>query len=118
MSGRALQTGSTLLGLPLTDVLPYFGTVVAALLGYFGARYTATAPLQTALNDAFRSLMEELQTKGASDAALILELRQREVELEAEIIRQRGELRQKDQLIDSLTRLCERNGLKHDPTTH
>lgn len=67
----------------LTAALPYLAAGATAVLGYLGARYTATAPLQSSLNDAFRSLTDELQTERAR---LIVRIS----ELEGEIIRQRG----------------------------
>lgn len=80
---------------PSSGVLPFLGVVVAAALGWFGARYTAAAPLQSSLNDAFRTFMEECQNERAQHIARILEL-------ESEILRQRGEINQHLQIQASL----------------
>lgn len=84
-----------------TDALPYLVVgLTTAVFGFFGARFTATAPLQASLNDAFRSLMEELQTQHAQDSVRILEL-------EREVLRLRGENNQYIQVNRSATRLLE-----------
>lgn len=88
-------------GSDLSAVLPYLAAVVTGLLGFYGARFTATAPLQSSLNDAFRSLMEELQTQHARDIARISEQ-------ENEIARLSGELRASQQRERSMLNLTER----------
>ena len=85
-----------------TAVLPFLGVVVAGLLGWFGARHTAIAPLQVSLNDAFRTFMKEAQDDIAFKDARILEL-------ESEIIRQRGEIRQHLAQREAFLRILERN---------
>ncbi len=104
MSPPQSLTASLGPGSPLAAVLPYWLAVLTAVLGYLGARFTAAAPLQESLNDAFRTLMEELQSAHAR--AIV-----RASELEAEIIRQRGELRQLEQRRQSLVHFIERAGL-------
>lgn len=94
----------------LSVVLPFCGVVVAGLLGWFGARHTAIAPLQASLNDAFRTFMKEAQDEIASKDARILEL-------ESEIIRQRGEIRQFLAQREAFLRVLERNNIM-PPTGH
>ena len=84
-----------------SDALPYLAAVVTAALGWFGARYTAIAPLQTSLNDAFRTLMDEWQTERAAHIARISEL-------EGEVLRQRGVINQGLQREQSLQHAYER----------
>lgn len=81
--------------------LLFLAPVVTAALGYFGARYTATAPLQASMNDAFRTLMDEWQTQHAQDTARILEL-------EAEVLRQRGTINQGLQREQSMQHIIDR----------
>ena len=90
-------------------VLPYLlavgiPSIITGLIGYFGARFTAAAPLQTALNDAFRSLTVELQTQHAQLVARISEL-------EVERDQLRGDNRGLRQLMDSLIRFAEASAL-------
>lgn len=91
MLWKLLQISSTALGLTIPGALPSWLIALVAilgpLLGYFGARSTAIAPLQVAMNDAFRSVMEELQEDRARCIARISVL-------ESEIRRQRGEINQ------------------------
>lgn len=75
------------LSLGWAAVLSFFGATVVAVLGYFGTRFSATAPLQASLNTAFRSLMEEWQSERARLTARISEL-------EGEVLRQRGVINQ------------------------
>ncbi len=91
-------------------VLPYLAAVVTGLLGFFGARFTATAPLQASLNDAFRSLMDEWQTERAQHIARISEL-------EAEVLRQRGVINQHLQLQASLQHNYDRLRAEMDGMT-
>ncbi len=98
---QPLLITSSASGSDLSVVLPYLAAVVTGLLGFFGARFTATAPLQSSLNDAFRSLMEELQTQHAHDIARISEQ-------ENEIARLSGELRASQQRERSVLNLAER----------
>lgn len=81
-----------------TAILAFFAAIIAPLLAYFAGRGQAAAQLQTALNDAFRSLMEDLQ---GERSALIV----RCSELE-------GRNRQLQQLVDSHERLLERHGIE------
>lgn len=89
------------LGSDFSGALPFCGGVVASVLGYFAVKFTARAPLQTALNDAFRSLMEELQIQHASDIAHISELQNENARLN-------GELRASQQRERSTLALAER----------
>lgn len=88
----------------LSVVLPFFGVVLAGLLGWFGARRSSIAPLQASLNDAFRTFMQEAQDEIASKDARILEL-------ESEIIRQRGEIRQFLAQREAFLRILEKNNI-------
>lgn len=92
------------LGSPSSGALPYLVAVVTGLLGFFGARFTATAPLQASLNDAFRSLMDELQTEHARLSARVYEL-------ESEKLQLAGDLRQTQQREQSLLELVRRAGI-------
>lgn len=98
--GPSSPDGST-----LTAALPYLAAVVTALLGYFGARFTGTAQQQTALNDAFRSLVEELQDERAHHIARISEL-------ESEVLRQRGAINNHLAKEDAYLRILQRNNIK------
>ena len=99
------STGGSIL--QLTAVLPFLGAIVAALLGWFGALSTRTAPQQMALNDAFRTLMDELQNERAQHIVRISEL-------ESEVIRQRGEIAQHLQIAASLQHQVDRYREKLD----
>lgn len=78
---------------------------MAALLGFFGARFTGVAQLQAGLNDAFRTLMDEWQTERAQHIARISEL-------ESEVLRQRGAINAGIQREQSLLRLLERHEIE------
>ena len=67
------------------------GIVVAGIAAWFAARMTAKAPLQQSLNDTFRILIASQERRIG--------------ELEAEVSRLRGELRQATQIIESAARL-------------
>ena len=108
MDSSELTGASTSL---LMVALPYLGAVVTGLLGWFGARYTAIAPQQMALNDAFRSLVAELQDERAVHIVRISEL-------EGEVIRQRGEISNLLASKDALLRILERNGIQFPPSHH
>lgn len=88
-------------GFGLSDALPYLSAVVTGLLGFFGAQFTAVARLQKTLLDASRQYVDQSQAQHARDGARILEL-------EAEIIRQRGEINQHIQTKESLQHALER----------
>lgn len=91
------------LGSPSLGVLPFLTAIGAAALGYFAARRTAIAPLQASLNDAFRSAMASWQTERAQLIARVSEL-------EGEVLRQRGEINNHLQIIQSQQRRIERAG--------
>lgn len=93
------------------DALPFLGAVVAALLGWSAARFTAVAPQQMAFNDAFRSLVGELQSERAQHIVRISEL-------ESEIIRQRGVINSHLAKEDALLRILEKNGIMLPPWGH
>lgn len=116
MSPSQLLPGLAAPGSGFSDALPYLVAVAAALatgaFGYLGARYTATAPLQTALNDAFRSLMDEFQTARAQSSARISELERENSQQEIEMANLRAQIIGAQQLHGSLVRWCERSGLK------
>lgn len=83
-------------------VLPFLAPVMTAVAGWFAALSTAPARLQSTINDAFSSLMEELQVERARLLAHISELQSA---LNAERARSEllaGEVRQNQQLISSL----------------
>ncbi len=82
-------------------VLLFCGALLTAVLALFGVRYTARAPLQVTLNDAFRTLMNEWQSEKSRLLARISEL-------EAEVRRQRGEINQHIQVTQSLEHRIQR----------
>lgn len=88
-------------GFGLSDVLPFLGAAVTGLLGFFGAQFTAVARLQKTLLDASRQWVEQSQTQHARDGVRILEL-------EAEALRQRGEINQHIQRVQSLQHTLDR----------
>jgi chromosome segregation ATPase len=88
---------------------------VTALLGWFGARFTAHARLEKTLLDASRALVEECQAQHARDGVRISALEETVREREGEIQRLRGEVRQAAQREDSLRRLFERSGVPLPP---
>lgn len=88
---------------PLAAVLSFCAATVAGLLAFLGARFTATAPLQLSLNDAFRSLMDEWQVERARLTARVFEL-------EGEVLRQRGTINQGLAREAALMRRIERMG--------
>lgn len=92
----------------LSDVLPFLGAVATGLLGFFGAQFTAVARLQKTLLDASRLWVEQSQTQHARDGVRILEL-------EAEILRQRGEISQHIQRGQSLQHALDRAQAKPTP---
>ena len=63
------SAGSGILG-----ALPYLAAVAGPLFGYYAARLTAIAPLQMALNDAFRATVGEWARERAGFIARIAEL--------------------------------------------
>lgn len=91
------------------DALPFLGGIAVAAIGFLGSRSTAVAPLQSALNDAFRSLMDEWQAERAQHIARISEL-------EGEVRRQRSVINQGLQREESQTRLLERDEATDDKT--
>lgn len=101
MSPPQPQTLSMIFGLDTKDALLSLAAILGPVLGYFAARYTATAPLQASLNDAFRTLMDQWQER-------LAQLTVRNSELEAEVLRQRGVINSNIQSIDSLNRNLER----------
>ena len=104
-------------GSSFLDALPYLGgALIVGVLGFFGVRFTATAPLQQALNDAFRAMTAELQSERAQLTARISELEEDKAILQAEIARQRQEIRGLLQWQDSARRWFERSGTPLPPT--
>ena len=97
-------------GSELTGVLLFLGAIATAVLGYFGVRSTRTAPLQEALNGAFTTLVDELQTDRARLVARISELESDVTSRESEIQRLRGVIRGLQQREDSLRRWAQRAG--------
>jgi len=85
------------------------------VLGFFGVRFTATAPLQQALNDAFRAMTAELQSERAQLTARISELEEDKAILQAEIARQRQEICGLLQWKSSAQHLFERSGIPLPP---
>ena len=84
-------------GFPWPDVLPYCAAVATALLGWFGARFTAHARLEATLLSASRALVVELQAMHARDTARISAL-------ELTVLERDGEIRGLKQMRDSLLR--------------
>lgn len=91
-------------GLDLSAVLPYLAAVATGLGGWFAALSTAPARLQTTLNAAFRSLTAELQQERAQLIVRVSALEQERDLARARIEQLQGEIRQNQQLIDSLRR--------------
>jgi hypothetical protein len=91
-------------GLPWWVVLPSLSAGVGSLLTFLGVRFSQTAPLQVAMNDAFRALMAEFQSDRLAHTVRISEL-------EGEIQRLRGELRSSQQTEISLRHFVKRSGL-------
>src|SRR5579872_4405032 len=111
MSPPPLPTHSGHVGSTVTGVLLFLGACVTGVLGYFGVRSTRTAPLQEALNGAFRSLVDELQADSARLTARISELEDDQAGQEGEIRRLRGVVRGLQQREASLIRFAERAGM-------
>jgi len=103
------------------DAQPYSVILLVAsitgLSGWFAARHTARAPLQQAVNDALRLLMEEMQSQLARASAHASELERTVKDREAEVVRLRGEARQMQQINHSYVRLLLRNGIDVDLDT-
>lgn len=91
-------------GSGLSDVLPFLGAAVTALLGFFAAQFTAVARLQKTLLDASRQWVDQSQKRHAQDGVRILEL-------EGEILRMRGEIAQAIQRAESWQHRYERLSL-------
>ena len=89
-------------GFGLSDALPYLSAGATGLLGFFGAQFTAVARLQKTLLDASRQWVGDTQAQRARDGVRISEL-------EAEVLRQRGEINQHIQREESLQRALERS---------
>lgn len=112
MPSPPLSTPPGPLGLPLGDALLYLvGAVAVALLGLFGVLFTGRAPLQQALNDAFRSLTEELQQERAQLIARISELEAEKLDRDLTVLQKDGEIRGLKQYRDSLLALIRRSGI-------
>lgn len=88
-------------GFGLSDALPYLSAAVTGLVGFFGAQFTAVARLQKTLLDASRQWVEEAQKQHALATARISEL-------ESEVLRQRGEINQLLQKVESRDHAIER----------
>jgi hypothetical protein len=97
MSGPPPSISAPPPGFIWTGVLAFCVACVAPVLAYFAGRGAAAAQLQTALNDAFRSLMVELQGERSVLVARVTELE--------------GRNRQLEQQSDSLKRLLQRNNI-------
>jgi len=108
MSPPALPELPPISSFGLTAALPYWVAAATAVLGFFGARFTTIAQLQKTLLDASREWVEQTQTQRALDTARILEL-------EAEILRQRGVINAMIQFKQSLFRLLERHNIPLPP---
>ncbi len=89
-------------------VLPWAGAALTGVVGFFGARFTAFAQLNKTILDASRGLVEEAQSIHARDGARISEL-------EAEVLRQRGEIAQHIQKLESMERQLRRLQAEIDP---
>lgn len=84
--------------------LPYVLSIVTLVGGWFAAQFTAVAQLQKTLLDASRLMVAETQALHARDGARI-------GELEAEVIRMRGLIRQHQQWEESVRRWAARSAL-------
>jgi len=89
------------LGSGLSDALPWLSAAVTGLVGWSAARFTAFAQLNKTILDASRQMVADAQEVHARDGARILEL-------EAEIIRQRGAINQGLQREQSMQHLIDR----------
>ena len=95
----------------MAALLYFIGTVIVGLLGYFGVRFSQTAPLQAALNSAFSSLTGELQTERVHLIARISVLEAECQDLKLGILQRDGEIRGLKQSRDSLLALLKRSGV-------
>lgn len=104
-----LQISSTVSNLPSWGALPSWLVILAIvsgpLLGYFGARYTATAPLQASLNDAFKVQLQAWQDERAQHIAHCLELEQTAEKLKLALMEKDGEIRNLKAIRDGLGRV-------------
>jgi hypothetical protein len=98
-------------GLPSWGVLAFLAGAASTVAAYFGGRGTATAQLQTALNDAFRSLTTELQGERASLIARVSELERELARAKAESVERMGLIRGHEQRELSLVNLLLRSGV-------
>ena len=102
-------------GLSLADVLPYLGpaivtAAIGALVGWLGTLFIAPVRLQTAVDVALRTLMDQLQTELARRTAQNADLLAKLVIAEALADSLRGERRQMQQKLDSWERVAAANG--------
>lgn len=102
MSPQPSPTPPPGLGSLITAVLPYLGAIVASVLGWFAAQFSTVVRLEKTLLGASQSFVEQAQTLRAQDGARISEL-------EAEIIRQRGLIRNHQQWEESVRRWARRS---------
>lgn len=112
MYWRLLQIATTMLSSPIPAVLPSWLILVSALagplLGWFGALSTRGAPLQLAINDAFRSAMAEWQLERVQLTARISEIMGEIADMRMTLLERDGEIRQLKSARDALTRALEK----------
>lgn len=82
-------------------VIGVMGSVLVALIGFFGGRGSVSAQLQGQLNASFKALTDKLVKEREAD--------------EKEMASLRGEVRQLDQHIRSLEELLRRSGIEVPP---
>lgn len=102
------------LGLVIGGVLSACGVIGAGLFGWLGSRHSTRAPLQQAVNDALRLLMEELQTEHARLSVRILDLEATKRTLISENLQLKGDVRQAKQIAESTVALAHKAGLDVD----
>lgn len=98
-------------GSVITDALLWLAPIVTALGAWFASQFTAVAKLEKTLLDASRLMVAETQATHARDGVHISNLQDRSGELEAEVIRLRGLIRQHQQWEESVRRWAARSAL-------
>ena len=101
-------------GFLIGAVLSLCGVVGAGVFALFGARHSTRAPLQQAVNDALRLLMDELQAEHARLSVRILDLEATKRTLISENLQLKGDVRQAKQIAESTVALAHKAGLDVD----
>lgn len=97
MSVDAPQPSSDL----LTGIMGVIGMVVVGLISFFGGRGSVQAQIQTALNNTFQNLVDQLQEERKDERQQILEMR--------------GAIRAWEQHLISLENILRREGIDIPP---